>query len=382
MDHQLKIKAQNAFLKAFHQEPTFIASAPGRINLIGEHTDYSNGFVLPAAINLGIILVMSPRKDAKVIVHSLDFDETEAFSLHNFVKSSGGWIAYIKGVAWALQQKGYALQGWEGVMAGTIPIGAGLSSSAALEMACVSAFCQSSNLSLTPKAAAEAGRMAENQWVGVQVGIMDQLISAAGRQGTAILLDCQSLDYEYVPVPAEISLIVLDTGTRRELSFSAYNTRQKEIEEATKLLSLPSLRDGTATILENTKAAMPKVLYQRAKHVITENERVLQFCAAMKNGDLWTMGKLLNQSHASLRDDFDVSSPELNTIVEIAQAQPGCFGARMTGAGFGGCGLALISKENDQVFIDAVSESYLSQTGVQPQIYAVQSADGATIAPL
>jgi galactokinase len=382
MDQQLKIKAENAFLKAFHHQPAFVASAPGRINLIGEHTDYSNGFVLPAAIDLGVLLVMSPRKDDKVIVNSLGYAETESFSLNDLSKTSGGWVEYIKGVAWALQQKGHSLQGWEGVMAGTIPIGAGLSSSAAFEMACVSAFSQASGLTLTPKAAAEAGRMAENQWVGVQVGIMDQLISAAGKQGTAILLDCQSLDYEYIPVPQEISIIVLDTGTRRELSQSAYNARQLEIQEATKFLTLPSLRDGTLAILEKANASMPEVLYQRAKHVITENERVLLFCSAMKNGDLASIGQLLLQSHTSLRDDFDVSSPELNTIVEIAQSQPGCYGARMTGAGFGGCALALVAKESTSTFIDTVSGDYSSQTRIQPQIYAVQTADGATITNL
>lgn len=371
--HQLK--AFETYCDIFKKKPAMMISAPGRINLIGEHTDYSEGFVLPAAINLTIELAITPRKDRKILLYSLDFDEKVEIDLMNLSHSSG-WQEYVIGVAWALSKKGHPLSGWDGVLAGSIPIGAGLSSSAALELACVKAFCVVNQLSLSPKEMAILGRQAEVGWVGVNVGIMDQLISAAGKKDNAMLLDCRSLMYQYIPIPYQASFIILDTKTRRELSHSAYNKRQREVEIAANFLGIDTLRDGSTSLLKQEKSKLSDIIFRRARHVITENERVLSFCDAMRQGDLAEMGRLINESHRSLRKDYEVSSMELDLIVEIARLQPHCLGARMTGAGFGGCALALLSNNDIKPFINQVEFLYYEQTGVKPHIFSVSSADG------
>jgi len=376
MSKALTNRVVNKYLSFYHHMPTLAVFAPGRINLIGEHTDYSGGFVLPVAIKLGILIAMTPREDDLIKLYSIDLDEQIEINLSVLEKENEGWGEYIKGVAWALRERGYTLQGWQGVFAGSIPIGAGLSSSAALLVATVKAFCLSSGLSLSETTIAQIAKTAESEWVGVNVGIMDQLISAAGKAGHAVCLDCRSLDYEYVPIPEKVSFVVLDTMTRRELSLSAYNTRHDEIKEASKKLGVPTLRDATLALLTEKKSTLSDTLYRRAKHVISENARVLAFSSAMKNGDLQEMGALINASHTSLRDDFEVSSKELNLIVEIAQNQPACLGSRMAGAGFGGCALAIIENSNVETFIEYVSKAYLDETGIQPQLFKVVSGDG------
>lgn len=280
------------------------------------------------------------------------------------------------GMAWALLDTGYTLSGWQGAMSGNIPIGAGLSSSAAFEVAIGKTFCLASNLDLSPTKLALLSRKAEAEWVGVNVGIMDQLISAAGKEGHALLLDCKTLDFEYVPIPEGVTMVVLDTMTRRELKKSDYNARHEEVKQASRLLDVQFLREATPQMVEETRPQMPSTIYRRARHVVSENERVHNFSHAMRNNDLLMMGQLIDASHASLRDDFEVSSPELNLIVELAQKQPECLGARMMGAGFGGCALALLKTGHVDPFSEKVFHPYYSQTGIEPHIFNVTSAVG------
>lgn len=376
MSNALHDKVLKKYFRLYQSDPDLLVVAPGRINLIGEHTDYSDGFVLPVAINLGIVIAMSPREDDRVELYSKDLDDQLQFDLSDLSRGNEGWKEYIKGVAWALGEKGYELQGWQGVFAGSIPIGAGLSSSAAVLVAAAKAFSISSDLSLSATTLAQIGKTAESEWVGVNVGIMDQLVSAAGKSDHAVCLDCRTLEYEYVPIPENVSFVVLDTMTRRELSNSAYNTRHEEVKQAAKILGVHKLRDATLDLLNEKKTSLSDTLYRRARHVISENERVFACSSAMKNGDLQKMGALIDASHLSLRDDFEVSSKELNLIVEIAQNQSSCLGARMSGAGFGGCALALIENANVEHFIKKVTETYLAETNIRPHIFKVESEDG------
>ncbi len=368
----------DTYQERYKRKPKITIYAPGRINLIGEHTDYSDGYVLPAAINLGISIALSPRDGETLQLYSIDFEQNIMIDLNDMQKEGSGWQEYIKGVAWVLKEEGYPVSGWQGVLSGNIPIGAGLSSSAALEIATLEAFSRIGDFSLSPETMAKLGRKAETGWVGVNVGIMDQLISAAGRANHAVLLDCRTLDFEYVPVPEEISIVVLDTKTRRELSNSAYNTRHKEVRQAARALGVEVLRDASLQELNYNKENLPENVYKRARHVISENERVHEFSKAMRIGKIEEMGRLINLSHQSLRDDFEVSSDELNMIVTIAQEQSECLGARMAGAGFGGCALALIKQSSDQNFTSKVHDRYLAETNIKPHIFKVEISEGVS----
>ncbi len=374
-------KAIALFHERFNRKPAYTVTAPGRINLIGEHTDYSEGFVLPVAIDRFVTIAFTPRQDRIIQVYAADLLENTQFSLDNFEKTSKGWKEYIKGVAWALMDSGYGLTGWDGVMFGNIPIGAGLSSSAALEVAAGMAFSVSSGIELNPTQLALIGQKAEQGWVGVNVGIMDQLISAAGKAGYACLLDCRTLGFEHVPIPDDIQIVVLDTMTRRELTHSDYNTRHDEVWQAAQQLGVDYLRDAAGDLLEQNKDSLSPMLYRRALHVISENERVHQFVNSMRKADLNGMGQLVNDSHASLRDNYEVTNHALDHIVELAQDQPGCFGARMMGAGFGGCALALLASGPLEPFAKEVIKAYHSAMGFAPQVYTVMSANGVECRP-
>jgi galactokinase len=336
MDLQQKVTA--AFTEKFATPPPLIVRAPGRVNLIGEHTDYNDGFVLPMAIDRGIWLALRPREDDQVMVHSLDYGETAVFPLTNLQNTNSGWAEYLKGVAWALQEKGYTLRGWEGVMAGNVPKGAGLSSSAALELATARAFQQVSGFAWDAPQMAKLCQRAENKWVGVNCGIMDQMISAAGEAGHALLIDCRSLETQSVPLPpaldgSDTAVVILDTTTRRGLVDSAYNERRQQCEAAAAHFGVTALRDVSIGEFLAEADNLESLTRRRAKHVITENLRTLNAAKAMQNADAALLGQLMNESHASLRDDFEVTNEALNVIVAVAQAQDGCFGARMTGAG-------------------------------------------------
>ncbi len=363
-----------AFCSHYGHFPAFISRAPGRVNLIGEHTDYNDGFVMPLALPHSTWIAFTPRKDGVVHLHSLDFNQTESFSLVDFTKSAG-WSEYVKGVAWALQQQGYALKGFDSVVQSDVPIGAGLSSSAAIELASLNTFLTSSQLSIEPVQQARLAQTAEREWVGTNCGIMDQMISAIGQKEHALFLDCRSLNFRYVLLPNNAVIVVMDTGTRRALKDSRYNERRAECELAAKHLGKTSLRDISRDVL--TRTQLPDTLQRRARHVVSENHRVLQVATGAL--DATHIGVLLNESHQSLRDDFEVSSHALDSLVAIAQESDGCYGARMTGAGFAGCAIALVEKGYEKKFIETVGSRYTQATSRTPSFFLAEASHGAEV---
>jgi len=368
------------FTKRFGQPPRWVIRAPGRVNLIGEHTDYNDGFVLPLAIDRAVWIALRPRDDRRIAVYSVDYDQTGEFSLDDLRNEKAGWIEYLKGTAWSLQDAGFALTGWEGVLQGDVPLGAGLSSSAALEMATARALAAAGNLDWNPAKMAKLGQRAENKWVGVNCGIMDQLISAAGRANHALLIDCRTLDTQPVPFPPGTAVVVLDTSTRRGLVDSAYNERRSQCEAAAKFFGVSVLRDVTMKQFQQKAGRLDDVTRRRALHVIGENDRTVQAAAAMRRGDAVETGRLMNESHRSLRDDFEVSSDALNAMVECASAHAACYGARMTGAGFGGCAMALIRADAAADFVAKTAAAYQQKTGHKPAVYVCQATNGAEVA--
>ena len=373
----------SAFRDRFDGEPAFVVRAPGRVNLIGEHTDYNDGFVLPMAIDRATWIALRPRENREVHAHSLNLDKTAVFPLDHLEKATG-WGEYLKGIAWVLQDEGFPLVGWEGVLLSDVPIGAGLSSSAALELAVARAFCAVSGWEWSPVSMAQLSQRADNQWVGIQSGIMDQMISAIGRAGHALLIDCRTLDYQLVPLPPtddglETAVVILDTGTRRGLVDSAYNERRAQCEKAAAYFNVSALRDVALQDFHTAAEGLPSLIRRRARHVISENVRTLSAAKAMQNADAHLLGRLMSESHNSLRDDYEVSSEPLNTMVNLARQQPGCFGARMTGAGFGGCAVALVRADTAAVFSTAVSAAYAAATDLNPSVYVCHPSDGAML---
>jgi galactokinase len=371
----------NQFSEKYGDAPAVVVRAPGRVNLIGEHTDYNDGFVLPLAIDRGVWIALSLRADREVDVWSLDFSEAAHFSLDKLSHGGPKWSEYLKGVASVLQGAGHQLRGWQGVMASDVPIGAGLSSSAAVELATARGFAAISHVSWDPTAMARYAQEAENEWVGVNCGIMDQLISARARDGHALLIDCRTLDARTVPMPADAVVVIMDTATRRGLVDSAYNERRAQCEAAAIFFGVPALRDVTPEMFEARSQEMDPIAARRARHVITENARTLAAAQAMVSGDSVTLGSLMNLSHQSLRDDFEVSSPALDAIVDIARAEPGCYGARMTGAGFGGCAIALVDRARSDSFVASVRDAYEQQSGRAPEIFVSEASPGAAVVP-
>ena len=371
--------AISEFKRHFGRPPAFVARAPGRVNLIGEHTDYNDGFVLPIAIDRAVWIALSPTASQQVILHALDLNQSAEFSLKNFQHENQDWLEYFKGIAWALQQAGYPLSGWEGTIASSIPIGAGLSSSAALELAAARAFGAVTGFAWEAVKMAQIGQQAEREWVGVNCGIMDQMISAMGRAGHALLMDCRSLKTELVPLPPDMAIVVLDTATRRGLVDSAYNERRQQCNMAARFFRVPALRDVSRVELDANAAAMDPIVHRRARHVIEENTRTRQAVRAISQKDADKLGQLINASHISLRDDFEVSSLQLDQMVDFAQQESACYGARMTGAGFGGCAIAVVQPDSVRNFCETVTINYQKATGLKPEIYPCTATDGATI---
>ncbi len=378
------------FSSRFEQAPTLLAIGPGRVNLIGEHTDYKDGFVLPVAIKRDIRIALRPRDDQTVRVYSLEYDQSYEFSLDNisFNKESL-WTNYVQGVASVLQEMGVPLRGFDGVISGNVPRASGLSSSAALETATATAFLAASEQSdaLDSVQIAQAAQRAENEFVGVNCGIMDQFISMLGQEGYALLIDCRSLKYKLIPLPKEAALVIGNTKASRSLAGSAYNERRSQCEEGVAKLQvvLPevqALRDVTSSQLEEYKSMLSPVVYQRCRHVVSENERVLQTVVALGNNDLTTVGQLMNASHDSLRDDYEVSSPALDAMVETMRSVDGCYGARLTGAGFGGCAVALVKPGREQAMADAIYEKYPKLANIWPEVYISPTGPGAQLIEL
>jgi galactokinase len=367
------------FVKRFGRQPKWVVRAPGRVNLIGEHTDYNDGFVLPLAIDRAAWIAASPRDDRKVAVHSVDYNESKEFSLDGLAHAKEGWLEYLKGTAWSLADAGLELTGWDGVLSGDVPLGAGLSSSAALEMATARSFAAIGNLPWDAPAMAKLGQRAENKWVGVNCGIMDQMISAVGKANHAVLIDCRSLELTAVPFPKGTAVVVLDTATRRGLVDSAYNERRECCEAAAKFFKVKALRDVSVEQFEKMANRLDAIARRRALHVITENDRTEKAAEAMRRGDAKTLGELMNASHESLNHDYEVSSDDLNAMVENARRHPACFGARMTGAGFGGCAVALIDAAQADDFVRQTAADYEKQTRHTPAVYVCTATEGANI---
>jgi len=372
----LKQTVVDAFKDKFGEAPTHIVRAPGRVNLIGEHTDYNDGFVMPMAIDRAVWIALRPRTDRGVRLYSIDFDIWGEFSLDNLTKAKG-WLEYPKGVAWALQEEGYNLSGWEGVITGDVPRGSGLSSSAALELATARAFFEVSDFDWDATKMALIGQRCENDYVGANTGIMDQLISAAGEEGLALLIDCRSLEVQTAHLPFDTVVVVMDTMTRHSHTDSGYNERREQCEKAADFFDVKALRDVSVEQFEARADGLDDVVRRRARHVITENARTLQAAEAMQEGDALRLGKLMNASHDSLRDDFEVTNDALNIMVECARGQVSCYGARMTGGGFGGCAVALVEADGADAFVKKVSDCYENQTLQEPQLYICEATRGA-----
>lgn len=375
----LEQRVIEAFQEIFGDNPTFLVRAPGRVNLIGEHTDYNDGFVLPMAIDRAVWIALRPRDDRRVLVHALDVGGKVDFSLDGAGRQEN-WGDYIVGLSWALQMEGYALEGWEGVLSGDVPKGAGLSSSAAVELATAQAFAVVSKLDWEPARMAKISQKAENQWVGVNSGIMDQMVSAAASEGHALFLDCRSLEYEHVSLPDDVAVVVMDTSTRRGLVGSAYNERRAQCEAAAEFFGVKALRDVSLERFEVEGGKMKnEVVMRRARHIVSENQRVLDAVIAMRAEEVGKLGWLFNESHASLRDDFEVTNEALNQIVECAQGHPACYGARMTGAGFGGCAVALVKLNQVEEFVSAVVVEYRLKSGLEAEMYVCQASAGTSV---
>jgi galactokinase len=367
-----------SFSNYFNAKPQIIVRAPGRVNLIGEHTDYNDGYVLPMAIDHAVWMALAPRTDSTVRIRSLDLQVDATFDLSLLAKGEG-WIEYVKGVASELQKTGRKLHGFNAVMTGDVPRGAGLSSSAAVELATARAFSAVSGFEWDAVEMAAISQKAENRWVGVNCGIMDQMASAASQEGYALFLDCRTLEIQHAPLPEKTSVVILDTSTRRGLVDSAYNERRSQCEEAARWFEVKALRDVSVGELKKADGKLSEVVMKRARHIVTENARVLEAVQVMKAGNVERLGELFNASHASLRDDFEVTNEALNQIVECAQRQPSCHGARMTGAGFGGCAVALVKEENTGEFVSAVSSEYKQKSGLEASVYICKPNAGASI---
>jgi galactokinase len=378
MEAVLSETVRQVFSDRFGAEPSHLVRAPGRVNLIGEHTDYNDGFVLPLAIDRATWIALRARNDTTVRLHSLEQKEMCEFKVANLEKGrSGWWGEYPTGVAWSLGEEGYKLRGWEGVSACDVPMGAGLSSSASFELAVARAFAAVSGFAWEPVRMARLCQKAENQWVGVKCGIMDQMISAIGRKDHALLIDCRDLSSQAVPLPAGASVVVMDTRTRRQLVESAYNERRRQCEAAAEFFGVLALRDVSLDDFRSRGAHLDEVTRRRARHVITENDRTRCAAQAMKHGDAKLLGHLLDQSHASLRDDFEVSNAQLDLMAALARENAGCFGARMTGGGFGGCAVALVKDDAVPEFLENVRRRYAAATGLAPKLYLCSATNGA-----
>jgi galactokinase len=377
-----KSDVRERFVEIFGEEPATVVRAPGRVNLIGEHTDYNDGYVLPVAIDRSVLVAAAPRDDRQVVIYALDFGESATFSLDEIVHDQvKAWSNYQRGVAYFLEERGFRLPGLNAVVVGDVPVGSGLSSSAAVEVSMAYTWQVLSGFRLSRVELALLCQRAENEFVGMNCGIMDQFVSALGQRDHALLIDCRSLDYQPVTLPAEAAVVVADTMKRRGLLDSEYNTRRQECEEGVRILQryLPeaqSLRDVSVAQFVEYQGQLPEKVRQRCRHVIFENERVLRGVASVRAGDLAAFGWLMNESHSSLRNDYEVSCPELDIMVKAAWKVDGAYGSRMTGAGFGGCTVSLVDKEAIGDFRAQVAADYEEATGTAPQIYVCRAEDG------
>lgn len=360
-----------------------IYRAPGRVNLIGEHTDYNDGFVMPAAIDLYTRVAIKPRGDRTLSIHSEEFSESGEFDLDEPApRARGNWSDYVRGVAVTLECAGYRLRGADLAISSEVPIGAGLSSSAAIEVAAGLAMLGSSDVEIDRIELAKLCRQAENEFVGMRCGIMDQFISCCGKLETALMLDCRSLEYRLLPIPSHVRLVICNTKVKHDLAASEYNSRRVECEAAvrffaSRLPAVRALRDVTLDDLASFEGDLSDELMSRCRHVISENGRVAEAANAFEAGDLEALGPLMAESHRSLRDDYQVSCEELDVMVELASQVDGVYGSRMTGGGFGGCTINLVRADRVAQFEESIKRGYQRATGILPQVIVCSAAGGA-----
>ena len=385
MAFSLREQTGDLFLKTFAAKPEITVMAPGRVNLIGEHTDYNEGYVLPMAVDRGIAIAGRKRNDLKITLYSADYQEQDEFSVNAIRHDiSRPWANYFKGVALLLKQNGIPLGGCEAVLKGDLPQGGGLSSSAALEVASAVFLKKLFGVDMEDLDLVRLAQKAENEFVGVQCGIMDQFASHMGGKDHALFIDCRSLEHDWVPLGTGLKVVVFNTGIKRELASSDYNERRRQCEEGVReflkfLPGIQSLRDVSLCDFEKHQAQLEPVIMKRCRHVISENQRVLDTVEALKAKNLERVKVLFRESHESLRDDYEVSCHELDTLVELGQEHPLQKGSRMTGAGFGGCTVHLVPAEEQVVenFISFVSEGYQRRIGRKPEYYVFTASPGA-----
>jgi galactokinase len=377
---------EQTFQEFFCSQPETIVRAPGRVNLIGEHTDYNDGFVLPAAIDRAITYAGRRRPDRRVRLYSGDFQASVEFDLDDIQKDTDRtWSNFLRGVSKFLEADGHRLAGADIAFGGNVPLAAGLSSSAAVEVGATAFWNKLLGLGLDPVYVVKLSRRAENEFVGVPCGIMDQFISALGRRDHALFLDCRDLTYRHVPLRGDVKIVVCNSGVKRALAQSEYEVRLKQCREAVSKIAaitgrpVKSLRDVNPLDIHAVRGKMDDLLWRRSHHVVSENERTQEAVNVLQAGDLERFGELMNQSHESLRYDYEVSSKELDMLVELARLQPGVLGARMTGAGFGGCTVNLVRVDAAQNFARAVAEGYEKTIGLKSEIYVCQASDGALV---
>ncbi|PYX48139.1 MAG: galactokinase [Acidobacteria bacterium] len=370
------------FEKIFGGKPR-VFRAPGRVNLIGEHTDYNEGFVMPAALGFSAYVAITSRPNRKLAIRSQEFPGEYEFDLDNLpAKRTGAWCDYVVGVASVLRLRGYELAGANLLLHGKVPIGAGLSSSAAIEVASALALLSLGKTELSLPEVARLCQQAENNFVGARVGIMDQFVSCMGKTGGALLLDCRSLEFKFAPIPADIQLVICNSMVKHDLATGAYNTRREECEEGVRYFTkwnpgIRALRDVPIELLDQHAKDLPATIWKRCAHVVRENQRTLDAAAALTAGDLVRMGNLMQESHESLRDLYEVSCRELDIMVDSAQDLPGFYGGRMTGGGFGGCTVNLVREKNAEDFAAQIRERYRTATGITPLVYLCSAQDGA-----
>ncbi|MBI4762611.1 MAG: galactokinase [Chloroflexota bacterium] len=379
------------YRQTFGDFPAHIVRAPGRVNLLGEHVDYNDGFVLPAAIDRATYIAFSPTNASHSTLLAVDFDQRASFSPASVRTKTQAdssplpdWSLYPAGVMWALMEAGLSVPSMNAVFASDVPRGAGLSSSASVEMAFLLAWQTLGGWTLPPMQRALLGQKAENQYVGVNCGIMDQFASACGVEDRLLLLDCRSLEWKTIPLPKDVSIVIADTSVRRKLTSGEYNQRRAACEAAVRLLQqdlphIQALRDISVEEFNRLAGKLPPEVRRRARHVVEEIERTRQAEALLEAGNIREFGRLMNECHVSLRDLYEVSCPELNAMVDIAQSLEGCYGARFTGAGFGGCTVNLVASEKAHEFSQALAERYEAETSLHPEIYISHASSGAAL---
>lgn len=376
----IRVKSKEAFVQHYGCEPEFLSYAPGRVNLIGEHTDYNDGFVLPCAIKFGTAITAKKNGTNKMRLLAVDINhETDEFecSATFTAHESKTWSNYLRAMTSLIMQKGHKVEGLDIAITGDVPLGAGLSSSASLEVSFGNLLNQVFGLNIPLQEIALTGQACE-ALNGCKCGIMDQTISACGKADCALLIDCRSLELKQVPVPANLDILIVNSNVKHALVGGEYNERREQCENAAKILGVKALRDATMEMLDAKKGEMDDVTYRRARHVITEDDRVLAAIEAFKNGDLDTLAKLMYASHCSMRDDFEITIPEIDGLVEIIRGVLGAHGAvRMTGGGFGGSVVAVVEPANVQAVKDAIEAGYEKISGKKATIIETHAFDGA-----